>query len=442
MKELTHGQTHEAVALTLLEEETRCAGVQRLFLIDACRAPLLAHQRRSGHDEVVFDARNVVAALADSADEDELDFSPLTIVSACEKGFTALEIKDLKRGLFTLALEQVIAEHVATGEGVVVGDAFTEKVRKAMIRLAREHGLVGRQKPSRTLVGPPFELVPSTAPEPVTPPPEPDPPARRDRTRWVLFFVLAPSAVAVVATRHFMPDVAVGWIALRAVCMTIALLWILLWGILGFTSNSMGFSNSENRSMRLNGIFICLPSAVWVGLLIFSELAKEPWGAVRMHGPAPLKAVSQGKPFVNTLRMRFAPRETEWDGKGYAPVESKERVLISVLETQWRDLLAADTAQGGQEHSFLSAQDPAHPAEVDGRDVQNFCVWLTETERKLGKIGPDDWYQCSADVFRRSRTSRPLDSRGGNTTSPASTLDPGPTERFRFRLELVTVDRR
>jgi hypothetical protein len=82
VRDLNHHQTDDALSLALLTEETSRPSLQRVFLLDACRKPLLSGERRVGPDEVVvFNACNLVGA-AGAPEVGEEGFSPLTAFSA------------------------------------------------------------------------------------------------------------------------------------------------------------------------------------------------------------------------------------------------------------------------------------------------------------------------------------------------------------------------
>lgn len=78
----------------------------------------------------------------------------------------------------------MVADQLAYGISLLVDDVFADEVRRGMARLDRQHQLAGRQKPSRTHVGPAIELIRAVgAPEPpprLAPAPVPDPPPTED----------------------------------------------------------------------------------------------------------------------------------------------------------------------------------------------------------------------------------------------------------------------
>jgi hypothetical protein len=90
------------------------------------------------------------------------------------------------------------------------------------------------------------------------------------------------------------------------------------------------------------------------------------------------------RPFVNGLGMRFVPLP-------------KSRVLFSVWETRVQDFAAFLKATGRPVPEYPSAKN-SHPVSgVSWNDAAAFCAWLTEFERKAGRIGPDDRYRLPRD---------------------------------------------
>ena len=90
------------------------------------------------------------------------------------------------------------------------------------------------------------------------------------------------------------------------------------------------------------------------------------------------------KPFANSLGMKFVPLP-------------KDEVFFGVWETRNRDYAAFLKACGSPVAAELTAK-PDHPIRnVSWDDAVAFCNWLTVTERKAGRLGPQDRYRLPMD---------------------------------------------
>jgi formylglycine-generating enzyme required for sulfatase activity len=103
-------------------------------------------------------------------------------------------------------------------------------------------------------------------------------------------------------------------------------------------------------------------------------------------------AATRDAPFVNSLGMKFVP----------VPITggptSGQRVLFSVWETRVQDIEAFTSADGRPKLQSRFKQGPTEPAvNVSWDNAQAFCVWLTESERRAGKIGPSECYRLPSD---------------------------------------------
>ena len=90
--------------------------------------------------------------------------------------------------------------------------------------------------------------------------------------------------------------------------------------------------------------------------------------------------------YVNSLEMKFVP-------------VAGTTVMISVWLTRVRDyrLFTRERALRWKRPPFK--QDDLHPAvNVSWEDARSFCSWLTERERKMGRIGHRDEYRLPTDL--------------------------------------------
>jgi serine/threonine protein kinase len=97
-------------------------------------------------------------------------------------------------------------------------------------------------------------------------------------------------------------------------------------------------------------------------------------------------------PFVNSLGMKFVP----------VPITggptNGQRVHFSVWETRVQDyeVFAQETKREWKQPSFQ--QGPSHPAvNLTYFDAKNFCEWLTEHERKAGRLIQEERYRLPTD---------------------------------------------
>lgn len=101
---------------------------------------------------------------------------------------------------------------------------------------------------------------------------------------------------------------------------------------------------------------------------------------------------SKESPFENSLGMKFVPVEIP-----NGPTKGKP-ILFSIWETRVKDYSAFARSTNREWRKPGFKQTSNHPAVwVQGSDVDQFCNWLTEKERKTLEIGENDRYRLPSD---------------------------------------------
>ena len=102
--------------------------------------------------------------------------------------------------------------------------------------------------------------------------------------------------------------------------------------------------------------------------------------------------IPKEKPFENSLGMKFVTvpiTGTSASGK---------TILFSIWETRVSDYSKFSRQSKRQLRKTGFTQGDSHPVvHVTFEDAEIFCNWLTEKERKSGKIGPADKYRLPTD---------------------------------------------
>ena len=101
---------------------------------------------------------------------------------------------------------------------------------------------------------------------------------------------------------------------------------------------------------------------------------------------------TKAAPFENTLGMKFVPVPITG-----GPTD-KQRVLFSVWETRVQDYEVFIKEESRNWQTAVFKQGPTEPAVmISWEDAQAFCSWLTERERKAGKITPKERFRLPTD---------------------------------------------
>jgi len=112
------------------------------------------------------------------------------------------------------------------------------------------------------------------------------------------------------------------------------------------------------------------------------------------------------EPWTNSLGMKFVP------------VPGTE-VLFSIWDTRVQDYepyVAATGRTNGEKNTPPYEQGPTHPVSFIGwKGCKAFCAWLTEKERREGKISSEQFYRLPTDL--EWSTAAGLKNEPGNTAA-------------------------
>ncbi len=118
-----------------------------------------------------------------------------------------------------------------------------------------------------------------------------------------------------------------------------------------------------------------------------------PAGGPAVPSSASVATATKDAPFVNSLGIKFVPVPITG-----GPTDGK-RVLFSIWETRERDyeVFVRETGCAWQKAADID-HGPDHPAtNASWEDATAFCAWLTERERKVGKLGTQEVYRLPTD---------------------------------------------
>ncbi len=137
---LRYGPSH-AVPMNALKDVTR-GPADRAFILDACRSELLEGKRGMPPE---LAGKGALRTLVEQVP------APTTgatvVLCSCEEKEMATELPEARRGLFSLAFEQIMAENLAAERETRLDDALQATLSARMLALAESHGISGAQRP-------------------------------------------------------------------------------------------------------------------------------------------------------------------------------------------------------------------------------------------------------------------------------------------------------
>ncbi|MDP1587855.1 MAG: SUMF1/EgtB/PvdO family nonheme iron enzyme, partial [Prosthecobacter sp.] len=121
---------------------------------------------------------------------------------------------------------------------------------------------------------------------------------------------------------------------------------------------------------------------------------QPPTGAVAPSALPGTASATKDAPFVNSLGMKFVPVPIIG-----GPTDG-QRVLFCIWETRLQDFktFSRETKLSFGTERSAAGPGPTHPVvTVTWDEAQAFCAWLTESERKAGKLGAGERYRLPSD---------------------------------------------
>ncbi len=146
LRSLNAGYLTNTLSLRQVALETSKPGLRRSLFIDACQRPIDKAQAdtRDGSDAVQFEGevvfRDIGRRAPVAANWDDAA-SPIAVLNSCSDNEYAREIRTANRGLYSLALQEVINHTVDLGKPLVLDKDFDAQLLRTMGQVAARHNL-------------------------------------------------------------------------------------------------------------------------------------------------------------------------------------------------------------------------------------------------------------------------------------------------------------
>ena len=146
-KDLYEDVKYEDDGLPLGQLKRRLSGsFDSALFLDACQSDILATRGGEGIAE-----RDL--SLIHETQKDEIRGGALTIVTSCDAGQTAAELSEVRHGLFTMAMLDLLKEAQGTHVRIDLSDTFRRRLGRRMGEIAARSGLSTEQRPRFSCTG-------------------------------------------------------------------------------------------------------------------------------------------------------------------------------------------------------------------------------------------------------------------------------------------------
>jgi hypothetical protein len=124
--------------LKKLTSKAKWQGVQRVFIFDACRTPLITTKGDTNNSS--FDGEYLFrSAFGKRRSKEEATEVPLTLINSCADEKCSIELPATGHGVFTEALMEWFMDVSKLGNGIILNDHFIDDVARRMRTLVEEN---------------------------------------------------------------------------------------------------------------------------------------------------------------------------------------------------------------------------------------------------------------------------------------------------------------